>query len=140
MATRQAQAVWEGTLQDGRGQMHLFGKDHNYSFSSRFEDGEGTNPEELIAAAHAGCYSMALSGRLTREGFPPVRVQTQAKVNLAKKETGFAIDRIDLETAAEVPNITEEKFQEIAKAAKETCPVSVALGAVEITLYARLVS
>ena len=140
MPARQAQAVWEGTLQEGRGQMHLFGKDHNYSFSSRFEDGEGTNPEELIAAAHAGCYSMALSGRLTREGFPPVRVQTQAKVHLNKKETGFAIDRIDLEAAAEVPNITEEKFQEIAKAAKETCPVSVALGAVEITLYARLVS
>ena len=139
MPTRNSSAVWEGTLQEGNGKIHIYGQDRPYSFKSRFEDGEGSNPEELIAAAHAGCYSMALSGRLTREGFPAVRVQTQAKVHLTKGEAGFSISKIDLETAAEVPNITEEKFQELAQAAKETCPVSVALKAVEIALTARLV-
>jgi lipoyl-dependent peroxiredoxin len=139
MPTRNAQAVWEGTLQEGNGRIHIYGQDRPYSFKSRFEEGEGTNPEELIAAAHAGCYSMALSARLSREGFPPVRVQTQAKVHLNRAESGFVIQKIDLETAAEVPGITEEKFQEVAQAAKETCPVSVALSAVEIGLHARLV-
>jgi osmotically inducible protein OsmC len=139
MPTRNATAVWEGTLQEGNGKIHIYGQDRPYSFKSRFEDGEGSNPEELIAAAHAGCYSMALSARLTREGFPPVRVQSQAKVHLTKGEAGFSISKIDLETAAEVPNLTDEKFQEIAQAAKETCPVSVALSAVEIGLTARLV-
>lgn len=139
MPTRNASAIWEGTLQEGSGKIHIYGQDRPYSFKSRFEDGEGSNPEELIAAAHAGCYSMALSARLSREGFPPVRVQSQAKVHLSKGDAGFSISKIDLETAAEVPNITDEKFQEIAKAAKETCPVSVALSAVEITLTARLV-
>lgn len=139
MPTRNAQAIWEGTLQEGNGSIHIYGQDRPYSFKSRFEDGDGTNPEELIAAAHAGCYSMALSGRLSREGFPPTRVQTVAKVHLNKTEAGFAIQKIDLETAAEVPNITEEKFQELAQAAKESCPVSVALAAIEIGLYARLV-
>lgn len=139
MPVRSASAVWQGTLQEGSGTLHIYGQDRPYSFSSRFEEGEGTNPEELIAAAHAGCYSMALSARLAREGFPPVRIQSQAKVHLTKGDAGFAISRIDLETAAEVPNITEEKFMELANAAKENCPVSVALKAVEITLHARLV-
>jgi lipoyl-dependent peroxiredoxin len=139
MPTRNAQAVWEGTLQEGNGRIQIYGQERPYSFKSRFEDGEGTNPEELIAAAHASCFSMALSARLSREGFTPVRVQTQAKVHLNRTESGFAIQKIDLETAAEVPNISEEKFQEVAQAAKETCPVSVALSAVEIGLYARLV-
>ncbi len=139
MPVRSASAVWQGTLQEGSGTLHIYGQDRPYSFSSRFEEGEGTNPEELIAAAHAGCYSMALSARLAREGFPPVRIQSQAKVHLTKGDAGFAISRIDLETAAEVPNITEEKFMDLANAAKENCPVSVALKAVEITLHARLV-
>jgi osmotically inducible protein OsmC len=139
MPTRNAQAVWEGNLTEGKGTIHIYGQDRPFSFKSRFEEGEGTNPEELIAAAHAGCFSMAFSNRLAKEGFTPVRVQTQAKVHLVRGEAGFSIAKIDLETAAEVPNISEEKFQEVAQAAKETCPVSVALKAVEITITARLV-
>ncbi|HEX2618605.1 MAG TPA: OsmC family protein [Phototrophicaceae bacterium] len=140
MPTRDATAVWEGTLQEGNGKIHIYGQDRPYSFKSRFEEGEGTNPEELIAAAHAGCYSMALSGRLAREGFPATRIQSTAKVHLTRGEAGFSISQIDLETAAEVPGITNEKFQELALGAKEGCPVSVALKAVTITLNARLVS
>jgi len=110
-----------------------------YSFPSRFEEGPGTNPEELIAAAHAGCFSMALAASLEREGFPPKRVSTEARVHLEMVEGKATITRIELVTEAEVPGITPEKFQEIAQAAKEGCPVSRALGAVrEITLEARL--
>lgn len=112
-----------------------------YSFSSRFEEGTGTNPEELIAAAHAGCYSMALSGGLGRAGFPPNSVKTTAKVHISKKpEGGFIINKIELTTEAEVPDIEDAKFQEIAQATKSGCPVSVALGNVEhITVTATLV-
>lgn len=140
MPTRNAQAIWEGTLQEGSGRVQFAHFDQPYSFKSRFEDGEGTNPEQLLGAAHAGCFAMALSARLAREGFPAVRVQAQAKVHLNKVEAGFAIQKIDLECAAEVPNISEEQFQEFALAAKEGCPVSQALKAIEITLYARLVT
>jgi len=111
-----------------------------YSFPSRFEEGEGTNPEELIAAAHAGCFSMALAASLEREGFPPKRVSTEARVHLEMVEGKPTLTRIELLTEAEVPGISPEKFQEIAQAAKEGCPVSRALAAVkEITLQARLV-
>jgi len=110
-----------------------------YSFPSRFEEGPGTNPEELIAAAHAGCFSMALAASLEREGFPPKRVSTEARVHLEMVDGKATITRIELIAEAEVPGITPEKFQEIAQAAKEGCPVSRALGAVkEITLEARL--
>lgn len=110
-----------------------------YSFPSRFEEGPGTNPEELIAAAHAGCFSMALAASLEREGFPPKRVSTEARVHLGMVEGKATITRIELITEAEVPGITPEKFQEIAQAAKEGCPVSRALAGVkEITLEARL--
>lgn len=110
-----------------------------YSFSSRFEEGQGTNPEELIAAAHAGCFSMALSGDLGRAGYDPKQVQTTAKVHLTKGDGGFRITRIHLETEAEVPGIDEDTFQEVAEGAKKGCPVSQALAAVdEITLDARL--
>ena len=142
MPVRTADAQWEGTLQDGKGTMR-FGSgafEGQYSFASRFENGTGTNPEELIAAAHAGCFSMALSGGLSRAGHPPNRVHTTAKVHLEKGDAGFRISTIELETEAEVPGIDDAAFQEAAAAAKAGCPVSKALAAVDIKLNARLVS
>lgn len=143
MPVRHAEAVWNGTLQQGNGSMKMASGAYEgqYSFSSRFEEGVGTNPEELIAAAHAGCYSMALSGGLGRAGFTPTSIKTVAKVHLNKKpEGGFIINQIDLETEAEVPGIEDAQFQEIAAATKAGCPVSVALGAVgTITVTAKLV-
>lgn len=141
MPTRSADARWEGSLQQGRGTMRLAGGAYEgpYSFSSRFEDGQGTNPEELIAAAHAGCFSMALSAALGRAGHDPVSVQTTAKVTLDKQEEGFRITRIDLVTEAEVPGIADAEFQEVADTAKRTCPVSVVLAGADIGLEAKLI-
>jgi osmotically inducible protein OsmC len=141
MAVRTANAQWDGTLREGKGHMRFGGGafDGAYSFASRFEEGPGTNPEELIGAAHAGCFSMALSGELGRAGHEPTRVATTARVHLVKGDAGFEIRRIELDTEAEVPGIGEEKFQELAEAAKKGCPVSRALAATEITLQARLV-
>ena len=110
-----------------------------YSFKSRFENGQGTNPEELIAAAHAGCFSMALSAALSKAGNPPKRVETVAKVALEKSGDGFRIPRIHLETKANVPGIDEAKFREIADEAKQNCPVSKVLSGAEISLDATLV-
>jgi lipoyl-dependent peroxiredoxin len=140
MAIRTAHAQWDGTLQQGKGTMALGSGafQGQYSFASRFEEGAGTNPEELIAAAHAGCFSMALAGALGRGGFEPQSVKTEARVQLLKGEAGFAITRIELETEARVPGIEDAKFQEIAEGAKNGCPVSKALAATEITLKARL--
>ncbi len=141
MPTRKAEAIWEGGLKDGRGTMKMESGAYEgkYSFGSRFEQDPGTNPEELIAAAHAGCFSMALSGALGRSGFTPERVQTTAKVHLGKVDGGFAITRIDLATEASVPGIDEAAFQEHAEGAKKGCPVSKALAGVEIHLEAKLV-
>lgn len=111
-----------------------------YSFESRFKDGEGTNPEELLAAAHAGCFTMAVSNGLAKAGHPPTRAHTTAKVHLEKAEGGFEIPRIDLILEAEVPGISEDKFHEIAEDAKKNCPLSKVLRAAEITLDATLVS
>jgi osmotically inducible protein OsmC len=111
----------------------------SYSFVSRFEDGPGTNPEELIAAAHAGCFSMALSAGLTRAGTPPTSIKTSATVHLDKGDAGFSITRIELDTEAEVPGIDVDKFNAVAADAKANCPVSRALSAVDIALNARLV-
>jgi osmotically inducible protein OsmC len=111
-----------------------------YSFKSRFEDGAGTNPEELIAAAHAGCYSMALAAALTKAGNPPKRVETKAKVDLRKEAEGFRIAKIHLTTSANVPGIDSGKFREIAEQAKINCPVSKVLSGAEITLDAKLAS
>jgi len=141
MPVRKAEAVWEGGLRAGTGVMKLESQAFQgpYSFPSRFEEGEGTNPEELIAAAHAGCFSMALAAALEREGFPPRRVSTEARVQLEMVEGRATITRIELFTEAEVPGVSPEKFQEIAQAAKEGCPVSRALAGVkEIRLEARL--
>ncbi len=110
-----------------------------YSFSSRFEEGEGTNPEELIAAAHAGCYSMALSGELGRAGYSPEEISTTAQVHLTRGESGFRISRIHLITEARVPDIDDSAFQESVEKARKGCPVSQALGGVgEVTVEATL--
>jgi len=141
MAVRTANAVWEGNLQAGKGKMALGSGafEGQYSFASRFEDGAGTNPEELIGAAHAGCFSMALAATLTNSGFDPKSVKTTAKVHLLKKDGGFAIPTIDLDTEASVPGIDAAKFQELAETAKKNCPVSKALAGVDIKLNAKLV-
>jgi osmotically inducible protein OsmC len=141
MAIRTAKAQWDGTLQEGKGTMSLGSGAFQgaYSFSSRFEEGTGTNPEELIGAAHAGCFSMALSAALGKNGFTPKRVSTSANVHLTKGADGFAINQIELNTEAEVPGIDAAKFQEIAEGAKKGCPVSKALAGTEIKLNAKLV-
>jgi len=142
MPIRKASAVWKGKLKDGRGTVKLGSGllEAPYSFSSRFEEGPGTNPEELLGAAHAGCFSMALSGGLTQAGYPPTSISTTAQVTIVLVGQGFKITRIDLETEAVVPGIEPARFQEQAEQAKVNCPVSQALRATEITLRARLVS
>lgn len=141
MPTRTAEAVWEGDLKAGKGTVKLGSGAFQgaYSFGSRFESGTGTNPEELIAAAHAGCFSMALSHLLAEAGHPPKRLHTTASVHLAKAADGFAIPRIDLKTEADVPGISAVEFQQHAAKTKATCPVSKLLAAAEITLDAKLV-
>jgi len=133
MPTRTANARWNGSLQEGDGTMRMASGAYEgpYSFQSRFEEGDGTNPEELIAAAHAGCFSMALSGELGRQGHEVESVETEARVHLEKVEGGFAIKRIELRTRASVPGIDNDDFQKSAQAAKEGCPVSQALAAVD---------
>jgi len=141
MPERTASAVWEGSLTEGSGTMRMASGAYEgpYSFQSRFEEGDGTNPEELIAAAHAGCYSMALSAELGRAGHDPQSVDTDATVRIEKEGEGFAIKSIQLRTSARVPGISDEEFQQIAEGAKEGCPVSKALAAVDsIELDARL--
>ncbi len=140
MVARTSKAEWKGNLKDGQGIVELGSGAFkgSYSFPSRFEEGQGTNPEELIAAAHAGCFSMALSAGLGKAGYSPTRVATTAKVHLEKVGEGFAITRIELESEAEVPGIDNAAFLEQAEAAKKGCPVSKALTGAEITLNARL--
>ena len=140
MPVRTSNAAWEGGLKDGKGTVALGSGafEGQYSFGSRFEEGTGTNPEELIAAAHAGCFSMALAAGLERAGHRADRVATTARVRLEKQEAGFAITVIDLDCEARVPGLDNETFQDHARQAKEGCPVSKALAAVEIRLEARL--
>ena len=138
MATRTADAVWKGNLKEGEGRVRFGAFDQSYSFKSRFEDGQGTNPEELIAAAHAGCFSMALSHGLSQAGHEPKEVRTTAKVHLEKTPQGFAIPRIELDTAANVPGIDEATFQKQAEEAKNNCPVSKLFKGAEISLKAKL--
>jgi osmotically inducible protein OsmC len=126
MPIRTASARWQGNLTEGSGTMKTGkgGYQGNYSFKSRFEEGEGTNPEELIGAAHAGCFSMAFSKGLADAGFTPNSVDTTAKVHLDKGDAGFGVTRIELETVGDVPRIDEGTFQKIAEDAKENCPIS----------------
>jgi lipoyl-dependent peroxiredoxin len=144
MAARTANALWEGSLQEGRGTMSLGSGafEGNYSFKSRFEEGDnGTNPEELIAAAHAGCFSMALSLVLGQGGNDPESIKTEARVSLRNVDGAPTITKVSLTTRARVPGLDDEAFQKAATAAKESCVVSRALGSIdEITLDAALES
>src|SRR5512143_444625 len=141
MPVRNAEAVWEGNLLKGKGKMKLGSGafEGAYSFASRFENGLGTNPEELIGAAHAGCFSMALSFMLEQAGYTPERVHTIAKVHIDKVGDGFKITVIELETQGKIPGIDEKTFIEKAETAKKGCPVSQALSGTEIKLKATLV-
>lgn len=142
MVVRQAQAVWKGNVKQGQGTIGLGSGQLEvpYSFSGRFENGAGSNPEELIGGAHAGCFSMALAHALGEAGHPPVQIDTSARVHLEKTPDGFAIPKIELETSADVPGVDDETFQRIARGAKENCPVSKVLAGAEITLKAKLLS
>ena len=140
MPVRSAEAEWKGNLLEGEGHMKMgTSYDGPFTFKSRMESGPGTNPEELIAAAHSGCFSMAFSATLAKNGFSPKRVHTKAGVKFEKVGDGFAITSIDLNTEAEVPGIEDAKFQELATAAKNGCPVSKALAGTKINLTAKLV-
>lgn len=141
MAVRTAEAEWKGGLRDGRGTMKLGSGafEGSYSFGTRFEETPGTNPEELIGAAHAGCFSMAFSAGLGKAGFAPKRIHTTAKVFLEKVGEGFGITKIELNTEAEVPGIDPATFQAQAEAAKKGCPISRALAVPSIVLNAKLV-
>lgn len=143
MIEQQASVHWDGAGKSGKGNVSVGSgalQDHPYGFTSRFEgDRKGTNPEELIAAAHAACFTMAFSFACDRAGIATKSIDTTAKVRLAKQGDGFAIDRIALTLDASVPGIDEAKFQELAQGAKKNCPISKALASVpEITLEARL--
>lgn len=139
---RKGSAVWTGGLKDGKGTVSTASgvlNNTQYSFATRFENGAGTNPEELIAAAHAGCFSMAFSATLEKNGFKADRVATEAAVSLEKVGEGFAITAVHLTMSGKVPGIDQAKFDELANAAKAGCPVSKVLNA-KITLDAKLES
>ena len=140
MPTRKASAIWKGDLRKGKGHMS-FGSgayEGAYSFASRFENGTGTNPEELIGAAHAGCFSMAFAHRLAQAGYAPDQIETKASVSLENTETGFKITHVVLETEAKVPDIEIDTFLKLAEDAKANCPVSQALTGINIKLLATL--
>ena len=139
MAVRKSDATWLGTLKEGSGTMRLGSGmfEGPFTYVSRFEEGEGTNPDELVAAAHAGCFSMFLSALLSNEGYTPTRIQTSSTVHLG---AGPTINKIELNCEAEVPGVDAEQFADLAEKAKAGCPVSKALAAVpEMTLIARLI-
>ena len=144
MMTRTASAHWSGSLGDGTGAISTETgtlSETPYSFETRFEgEGTGTNPEELLGAAHAACYTMQLSHMLAEAGHPPSRAETTAKVHLKQIEGGFEIPKIDLVLSADVPGMEDDQFQQIAKKASETCPLSKVLATAEITLDATLTS
>jgi osmotically inducible protein OsmC len=141
MPIRTATAHWQGTLTEGTGTMRTGGGglEGNYSFKSRFEEGEGSNPEELIGAAQAGCYSMFLAKLLTDAGHPPTSVETTASVHLDKTDAGMTVTRIDLDNVSEAPGLDAAEFAKLADSAKENCPISRLLSpGAEITVSARL--
>lgn len=142
MIVRKAQAVWDGNLQQGTGRLTTGSGafDLRYGFGTRFGDEPGTNPEELIGAAHAGCFSMALSGALGRAGATPTRIQTRAEVSMDKTDAGFRIQKVKLFTEVQASGIDEAKFQEVAEGAKKGCPISNVLAAVPIELEAKLLA
>ena len=139
MPTRKAEAIWNGTIKEGSGNLSLGSGAYEgpYSFQSRFKEGEGTNPEELIGAAHAGCFTMALSGALTEAGIEPNSINTEANVKLDADKG--AITTIELSVKGSVPGIDDEAFQKHAEGAKDNCPVSKALAGVDISVSAQLI-
>lgn len=141
MPVRKANAAWKGGLKDGNGNIQLESGSYSgaYSFSSRFENGSGTNPEELIAGAHAGCFSMAFSLELEKAGYKPVSVETEARVSIDKTGDGFSITKIVLNTKGNIPGIKEDEFQKLANNAKVGCPVSKLFKGADIQLEAKLV-
>jgi osmotically inducible protein OsmC len=142
MAVRKANAVWKGTLKEGSGSLSVQSKLFEqafYSFGSRFEEGAGTNPEELIAAALAGCFSQAFALELEEAGFPPTSIQTSAAITLEKSSEGFKISKADLETQGKVQGIDEGKFRELAEKARDNCPVSKALAGVQKSVQPKLI-
>jgi lipoyl-dependent peroxiredoxin len=142
MPVRTAEARWQRSLQDGSGTMRLGSGafEGSYSFNSRMENGAGTNPEELVGAAHAGCFSMSFANGLSQAGHKPQEIRTTASVHFDKTDQGWGISRIDLATEGNVPGIDEATFKRLAKDAKKNCPVSKALAATPITLSATLKS
>lgn len=142
MPIRRAEAEWKGNLAEGGGRLKVESGafDGPYTFKSRFEDDRSaTNPEELIGAAHAGCFTMALTAQLSRQRITATRIHTEARVKLEKVDEAFAITQIELETEAEIPGIDDATFQKYALDAKQNCPVSKALAGTEIKLNARLI-
>jgi lipoyl-dependent peroxiredoxin len=140
MSERKATAEWNGGLKDGKGKVALGSGlfEGAFSFSTRFEDEPGTNPEELLGASLAGCYAMALNATLEKRGTPANNVKVEAKVFLGKDDAGFKINRIDLETTADVPGLSGDDFNEVAEEVKKACPISKALAGTDITLKASL--
>ena len=140
MSERRATAQWNGGLKDGAGKIGLGSGafDGAFSFATRFEDEPGTNPEELLGASLAGCYAMALNAALEKRGTPASKVNVEAKVYLGKDDAGFKINRIDLDTTADVPGLSADDFTTVAEEVKKTCPISKALVATEINLNASL--
>ena len=142
MPTRKAEAEWEGNLAEGSGRLSVGSGAFAgpYSFKSRFEEGEAaTNPEELLGAAHAGCFTMAITAALSRAGIKPKRIHTEARVKLEKVGEAFTITQIELEAEAEIPDIDDAAFQQYAQGAKENCPLSKALASTPISMTAKLV-
>ena len=139
MSKRTANAQWRGTLKDGSGKMNFSDYSGPFTFASRFEEGKGTNPEELVGAAHAGCYSMFLSALISGEELVPESVSTKATVHLGKDDTGPVITTIELSCEVSCDGLSEEKFRELASAAKEKCPISRLVAAADIKLDAKLV-
>ena len=138
MSVRLANAKWNGTLKDGKGTMNFSDYSGPFTFASRFEEGKGTNPEELVGAAHAGCYSMFLSALISGEKLVPESVETTARVHLGRDETGPLVTTIELNSKVKCEGLSQEKFDELAAAAKAKCPISRLVAAADIQLTASL--
>lgn len=138
MSIRSAKSTWNGTLKDGKGTMNFSNYSGPYTFASRFEEGDGTNPEELVGAAHSGCYSMFLSALIAGEGLNPDTIETTAKVHLGKDEVGPLVTNIELICQVKCDGLSQEKFEELAAAAKAKCPISRLVAAADIQLTASL--
>lgn len=138
MSVRTAKSTWNGTLKEGKGTMNFSNYSGPYTFKSRFEEGSGTNPEELVGAAHSGCYSMFLAALISGEGFDPESVETTARVHLGKDDTGPVVTTIELDCQVKCEGLSREKFSELSQAAKEKCPISRLVAAAEVKLNAVL--